>query len=81
MKDYIEDKYGWDSDASYRQLRAYVCEAWEAVPEAWLRELLASMPQRCQDVIDAKGYHQMVIYRLYVLGVCCFQLPVKCCKA
>ncbi len=56
-KDYIEDKYGYIENPSYNRLRAWVWEAWDAVLEAWLMELLASMPQRCEAVIKANGMH------------------------
>lgn len=54
MKDYIEDKYGHVEKPSYDQLRDWVHEAWEQIDEKYLRGLLETMPQRCQDVIDAK---------------------------
>lgn len=57
MKDYIEDKYGDIEKPSYDQLRKWVWEAWYAVPEDWLKELLASMSSRCQAVIEANGMH------------------------
>jgi hypothetical protein len=55
MKSYIEDKWGPDTRLSYDQLRAAVKEAWDAVPVEFLRELINSMPARCQAVIDAEG--------------------------
>jgi transposase len=57
MKDYVKDKYGDIEKPSYDQLRAWVWEAWNEIPEDWLKELLASMPLRCQAVIDANGMH------------------------
>ncbi|RYP16595.1 hypothetical protein DL765_005056 [Monosporascus sp. GIB2] len=57
MKDYIEDKWGLDEKPSYDNLRKYVKEAWEAVPEEWLLDLIKEMPTRCQAVIDAQGGH------------------------
>ena len=57
MKDYIEDKYGHIENPSYNRLRVWVWEAWNAVPEPWLKELLASMPRRCEAVIQANGMH------------------------
>ena len=57
MKDYIEDKYGLEEKPSYDKLRLYVKEAWEAIPEDFLKELLASMPARCKAVIEANGMH------------------------
>ena len=55
MKDWIEAMYGFDKVFNYDELRKVVKEAWEAVPREKLMELLESMPQRCQDVIDAEG--------------------------
>jgi hypothetical protein len=54
MKDYIQEHY---DDALYRydELRAAIIAAWEAVPTAYLLELLESMPARCQAVVDANG--------------------------
>jgi len=57
MKDYIEDKWGLEEKPSTDKLRRYVKEAWEALPESYLKELLASMPARCQAVIEANGMH------------------------
>ncbi len=37
------------------QLKAAILEAWEAVPEAFLQSLLASMPNRIADVIRMEG--------------------------
>ena len=60
MKDYIELHYP-DLDGvkqlSYDQLRVAVQEAWESISEGTLRELIDSMPARCQAVIDARGSH------------------------
>jgi hypothetical protein len=57
MKDYIEDKWGLEEKPSYDRLRRYVKEAWDALPNEYWKELLASMPARCQAVIDANGMH------------------------
>jgi hypothetical protein len=46
-----------DENPGYNRLRRYVKEAWEELPEDYFKELLASMPQRCQAVIDANGMH------------------------
>jgi hypothetical protein len=59
MKDYIEDKWGLEEKPLYRKLRGYVKEAWEALPEEYMRELLASMRARCLAVIEANGMHTM----------------------
>lgn len=55
MKDYIERHF--PEDQSYDRLRAAVKEAWEAIPESFFMELLESMRDRCQAVIDANGMH------------------------
>jgi transposase len=57
MKDYIQHKWGLAKKPSSDKLRRYVNEAWEALPEEYLRELLASMPARCQAVIEANGMY------------------------
>lgn len=57
MKDWIQDCYGLDEKPSYDRLRAYVKQAWEALPEDFLKSLLASMPRRCEAVIEANGMH------------------------
>lgn len=60
MKDYIEAYY-LDGEAgkqpTYDQLRVIVREAWDSITVKFLRELIKSMPARCQAVIDAKGGH------------------------
>ena len=57
MKDFIKNKYDYDEKPTYIRLRRYVNEAWNELPESYLQELLASMPARCQAVIDANGMH------------------------
>lgn len=54
MKDWIQDQYE-DTLITYNPLREAVAAAWEAVEEDYLEELLATMPARCQAVIDADG--------------------------
>ena len=56
MKDYIKEKYG-DVQLLYNQLRTAVQEVWDAISEENLNELIDSIRQRCQDVIDAQGGH------------------------
>lgn len=55
MKDYIEAKYGVDLDISYDKLREMVKEAWDSISHERVCELLQTMRQRCQDIIDADG--------------------------
>ncbi|KAJ6781189.1 hypothetical protein PWT90_05966 [Aphanocladium album] len=57
MKDYIELHWGWDTNPTYIRLRTYVNEAWEALPEDFLAQQLASMPARMEAVIAANGLH------------------------
>lgn len=57
VKDYIQDKWGLEEEPSYNRLREYVKEAWNALPEGYITELLASTRARCQAVIDAEGAH------------------------
>jgi hypothetical protein len=54
MKDWIQERFD-DKLHGYDALRAAIVAAWEAVDERYLTELLESMPQRCQAVIDANG--------------------------
>jgi transposase len=55
MKDYIQEHFG--ERLSYDALRRAVNEAWEAIEESYLTELLSKMRARCQAVIDANGMH------------------------
>jgi transposase len=55
MKDYIQEKF--PEKMSYDRLRAAVLEAWEAIPEDFLRDHVYSMPERCEAVITADGKH------------------------
>ena len=42
---------------TYDTLRKAVKEAWDAIPEDFLRELIQGMPGRCQKVKDTNGMH------------------------
>jgi len=55
IKDCIEKKF--PEKMSYDKLRAAVKEAWDAVPEEYLMELLDSMDDRCEAVKLADGMH------------------------
>jgi transposase len=60
MKDYIESYYPdlpSGKQRSYEQLREIVKEAWDQISPDMLKELIDSMKDRCQAVIDAKGGH------------------------
>ena len=60
MKDYIERHYP-DLESGkqllYDKLREVVREAWDSISIDDLRELIDSMPERCQAVIDADSGH------------------------
>ncbi|RWA09641.1 hypothetical protein EKO27_g5442 [Xylaria grammica] len=55
MKDYIQEHYGHIANPKYEVLRAWVTEAWNAVPELFLTQLLEDMQRRCKEVIQAEG--------------------------
>ncbi|KAE9380210.1 hypothetical protein N431DRAFT_310136, partial [Stipitochalara longipes BDJ] len=56
MKDYIQEHYP-KVHSSYKKLRAAVQEAWDSITHERIRELVRSMKDRCQAVIDAEGWH------------------------
>jgi uncharacterized coiled-coil protein SlyX len=43
--------------SSMEELQDVVAEQWKKTPKKYLRELVRSMPKRCQAVIDAHGDH------------------------
>lgn len=55
MKDWMELQVPDIQDLELPALRELVEEAWQAVPEDWLRRLAHSMPRRLQMCIDAGG--------------------------
>jgi hypothetical protein len=55
MKDWIDLNY--PAKMNYDQLRVAVKSAWEAISSEELADLVRSMRDRCQAVIDAKGGH------------------------
>jgi len=58
MKDYIELHYPDQEGGrqpTYDALRQIVQEAWDSISVQDLRELIDSMPARCQAVLDAEG--------------------------
>jgi crotonobetainyl-CoA:carnitine CoA-transferase CaiB-like acyl-CoA transferase len=60
MKDWIELHHPdlpAGKQRTYDQLREIVREAWESITTEDLRELMESMPARCQAVVDAEGGH------------------------
>ena len=58
MKNYIQENY--EEKLSYDKLRVAVKEAWEAVEEDKLAELLSSMHLRCEAVIAAHGMYTKI---------------------
>jgi transposase len=56
MKQWIQDRYD-DGLVDSQPIRGALQEAWDALPETYLQELLDSMPARCQAVINAEGRH------------------------
>ena len=54
IKDYIYKKYP-KIYRSYPRLREAIIEAWNSITDKQIRELIETMPQRCQDVIDTQG--------------------------
>jgi len=53
MKDYLETIF--PEQMTYPQLRKAVQEAWDSITVDQLNELIDSMHDRCQAVIDADG--------------------------
>ena len=58
MKNYIQENY--EEKLSYDKLRIAVKEAWEAVKEDKLTELLLSIYLRCEAVIAAHGMYTKI---------------------
>jgi hypothetical protein len=54
MKNWLQDHYP-EENISYDRLRIAVKQAWEVVGEHEFKELIESMHDRCQAVIDADG--------------------------
>ena len=53
MKNYLQDHY--PEAMGYDQLRAAVKDAWDKVGQFEFEDLINSMPDRCEAVIDAEG--------------------------
>ena len=69
MKDQIKDKYGYIDNLTYDNLRIWVKEAQDQLPEEYLEKLWAEMPDRWQAVIDANGMHTKYQYNQQKLNV------------
>jgi ketohexokinase/beta-glucosidase len=55
MKDFLQANF--PDRMNIFELRIALQEAWEAVPESYLAELLESMPERCKAVLEAGSGH------------------------
>jgi transposase len=53
MKNYLQDNY--PKNIIYNRLREAVKDAWDKVGSFTFKELIKSMPERCQAVINANG--------------------------
>ena len=56
MKDWLDVRYP-EQKYSYEAMRDHVIEAWNAIGEDLLEDLIQSMPARCQAIIDANGLY------------------------
>lgn len=56
MKDYIQAHYP-KVHSSYKRLREVIQEAWESISHERIIELVHSMRERCQAVIEADGWY------------------------
>ena len=56
IKDILEDLDS-ETHRSYPRLRAAIVEAWNKVTDEEIRDLVRTMHDRCQAVIDAGGWH------------------------
>jgi hypothetical protein len=55
MKDYLQMYF--PEKMSYKALRAAILEAWDAMSDSFLIELVNSMEARCKAVRDAQGMY------------------------
>jgi hypothetical protein len=56
MKDWIQARYD-NSLTDSQDVRGAIQEAWDALSEQNLQDLVDSMPVRCRAVIEADGRH------------------------
>jgi transposase len=56
IKNIIEEKDP-EIHRSYPKLRAAIIEAWSSISDKEVRDLIRTMHDRCQAVIDADGWH------------------------
>jgi hypothetical protein len=62
MKQWIHDNYPrlkemGDSQAAYDELARVIVEAWEAIPQDYIDDLIKSMDNRVNAMLHAKGWH------------------------
>jgi len=55
IKDYIQEYYP-NVYRSYKRLKAVIQEAWESITFERIRELIRTIRERCQAIIDADGW-------------------------
>lgn len=56
VKDYIQEKHP-KIHTKYVKLRKTVWEAWNSISEEDSRDMIRTIPTRCQDVIDTEGWY------------------------
>jgi hypothetical protein len=54
IKDYVQEKYP-EVQRSYPCLREAVTKAWNSITNKQIRELIGTMHERCQAMIDTHG--------------------------
>ena len=57
-KDYIQENY-LEIHQNYKQLRATIAEAWDAISDNTIRGIIRTMPAWCHALIDAQGSETM----------------------
>jgi len=46
-----------NGEEDFKALAKAIIEAWEAIPQEQIDDLIKSMPRRCAAVVKAKGWH------------------------
>ena len=57
MKDYVDSKVTDNKNVQYPVLRAWVQEAWDALPDDFVQEEIRKLPTRMRAVVEAGGLH------------------------
>ena len=68
MKEWIKEHYPnlsklGDLQAAYDELIRVIVEAWEAIPQSSIDQLIKSMDNRVNAVLLAKGWHTKYWFR------------------